>query len=122
MRAQVEATLDGRPSSPLGPVALAPPSVAPSSQPVVRRGRIHKVVALAHRYGYQVTMIVAGLLYAIWPGDLIPDDGLYGHVDDAAIVTILAFLAGRVTKRTPSLRELPDAAFRTVRRRARFNG
>ena len=65
-------------------------------------------------------MIAVGVLYWIWPDDLIPDNLWYGHVDDAAFLTILAFLAGRVTKRTPGLRDLPGVLSRAVGRRLRL--
>jgi uncharacterized membrane protein YkvA (DUF1232 family) len=72
------------------------------------------------RYGYQVTLIAIGVLYWIWPEDLIPDDLWYGKIDDAVFLTILAFLAGRVTKRTPGLRELPGVVKRAFARRLRM--
>ena len=56
----------------------------------------------------------------IWPEDLIPDDLWYGKIDDAVFLTILAFLAGRVTKRTPGLRELPGVVKRAFARRLRM--
>jgi hypothetical protein len=121
VRAQVEAALAGRAVPPLGPVALRSPTTAPTP-PVVRPGPAERLAAAAKRYGYQITLIAVGLFYWVWPEDLIPDDKWYGHIDDAFFLTILAFLAGRVSKRTPGLRDLPNYISRVVRRRFRLNG
>ncbi len=119
VRAQVEAALAGRALPPLGPVALRSPAAAPtlSTQPP---RRVERLAAAARRYGYQITLIAIGLLYWVWPEDIIPDDARYGYVDDAIILTILAFLAGRVGKRTPGLRDLPNYLRRVVSRRLRL--
>ena len=61
-----------------------------------------------------------GLFYWVWPDDLIPDDKWYGHVDDAFFITVLAFLAGRVSKRTPGLRDLPNYISRFISRKLRL--
>ena len=121
VRAQVEAALAGQAVPPLGPVALQ------SRSTELRRSVSHpklarRLAAAARRYGYQITLIAVGLLYWIWPEDLIPDDKWYGHIDDAFFMTLLAFLAGRVSKRTPGLRDLPSYLSRVVRRRLRLNG
>lgn len=118
IRAQAAAALEGRIAPPLGRVAIRPAEPAPA--PAARSKRKSRLWSAASRYGYQVTLIAVGVLYWIWPDDLIPDNLWYGHVDDAAFLTILAFLAGRVTKRTPGLRDLPGVLSRAVGRRLRL--
>lgn len=120
VRAQVAAALEGRSAPPFGKVALHRPAIpAPSAERPQRKSRL---LTAARRYGYQVTLILVGLLYWFWPGDLIPDDKWYGHIDDAVFLTLLAFLAGRITKRTPGLRDLPSYLARIVRLKLRANG
>jgi hypothetical protein len=119
VRAQMEAALAGRAVPPLGPVALRLPTTAPTP-PVARPTRAERLAAMVRRYGYQITLIAVGGLYWIWPDDLIPDDKWYGRVDDAAFLTLLAFLAGRVSKRTPGLRDLPKYLARVIRRKLDF--
>lgn len=121
VRAQLEAALAGRAAAPpLGPVALLrSPSTAPTP-PVARRSPAARLAAAARRHGYQITLILVGALYWIWPEDLIPDDKWYGRLDDAAFLTLLAFLAGRVSKRTPGLRDLPNYLARVARRKLKF--
>jgi hypothetical protein len=46
-------------------------------------------------------LIAVGILYWIWPEDLIPDDKWYGRVDDVVFLILLAFLAGRVRALAP---------------------
>jgi hypothetical protein len=119
VRAQVEAALAGQTPPRLGPVALqSAPAVRPD-QLSPRRGE--PLATAAQRYGYQVALITIGLLYWVWPNDLIPDNLWYGQVDDVVFLTFLAFLAGRVSKRTPALRELPGYLWRRLfgRRRPR---
>jgi uncharacterized membrane protein YkvA (DUF1232 family) len=119
VQAQVEAALTGRAVPRLGPVAL--PSSATTPTPLVARPSPYAWLARApRRYGYQATLIAVGLLYWVWPEDLIPDDKWYGHVDDAVFLTLLAFLAGRVSKRTPGLRELPNYLSRVIDRKLKF--
>jgi hypothetical protein len=118
VRAQAAAALEGRSAPPLGPVAIRPSEPKPAG--AERPRRKSRLLTAASRYGYQITLIAVGILYWIWPDDLIPDDNWYGKVDDAAFLTILAFLAGRVTKRTPGLRDLPNVVFRGVRRTLRL--
>lgn len=115
VRAQVSAALEGRSAPPLGPVAIRPADPAPVVAERPRRSA--RLLAAARRSGYQITLIAVGLLYWIWPEDLIPDDKWYGHIDDAAFLTVLAFLAGRVSKRTPGLRDLPAYLKRALGRR-----
>ena len=120
VRAQAAAALEGRSAPPFGKVALHhPANPAPTAE---RPGRKSRLLTAARRYGYQITLIAVGLLYWVWPHDLIPDDKWYGHVDDAVLLTLLAFLAGRITKRTPGLRDLPKYLARIVRLRLRVNG
>lgn len=119
VRAQAAAALEGRSAPPpLGRVATRPAEPAPSA--AERPRRKSRLRAAASRYGYQVTLIAVGILYWIWPNDLLPDDKWYGEIDDATFLTILAFVAGRVTKRTPGLRDLPNFIFRGVRRTLRL--
>ena len=120
VRAQAAAALEGRSAPPLGKVALHHPAIpAAEAERPQRRSRL---LTAARRYGYQITLIAVGLLYWVWPEDLIPDDKWYGHVDDAVFLTLLAFLAGRVTKRTPGLRDLPKYLSRVVSRKLRLSG
>ena len=119
VRAQAAAALEGRSAPPLGKVALRP---ANSEPPVAVRPRSKfRPAAATRRYGYQITLIAVGLLYWIWPEDLIPDDKWYGRVDDAVFLTLMAFLAGRVSKRTPGLRDLPNYISRALGRTFRPN-
>lgn len=120
--AQAEAALGGRTAPPLAKVALQHATAAPaaaSAAPPPRK--TSKLAKIARRWGYQTALIGVGLLYWIWPDDLIPDDRWYGEIDDAIFLTILAFLAGRVTKRTPALRDLPAILSRAFARRLRAN-
>ena len=120
VRAQTAAALEGRSAPPFGKVALHhPANPAPTAE---RPRRMSRLLTAARRYGYQITLIAVGLLYWVWPHDLIPDDKWYGHVDDAVFLNLLAFLAGRITKRTPGLRDLPKYLARIVRLRLRVNG
>ena len=120
VRAQAAAALEGRCMPPLGPVAIRHSEPRPAA--AGRPRRKSRLLTAASRYGYQISLIVVGYLYWIWPEDLLPDDKWYGYVDDAVFLTVLAFLAGRVSKRTPGLRDLPSYVSRVVRRRFRFNG
>jgi hypothetical protein len=120
VRAQVEAALAGRAVPPLGPVALRSPMTAPTP-PIARPWPAGRLATAARRHGYQITLIAVGWLYWIWPEDLIPDDKWYGHIDDAVFLTVLAFLAGRVSKRTPGLRDLPNYLARVIRRKLSFH-
>ncbi len=117
VRAQVSAALEGRSAPPLGPVAIRPADPPPAVAERPRRSV--RFLAAVRRSGYQITLIAVGFLYWVWPEDLIPDDKWYGRADDAAFLTILAFLAGRVSKRTPGLRDLPAYVARVVSRRLR---
>jgi hypothetical protein len=120
VRAQAEAALEGRTPPPLGPVAVRAPQAAPAA---AERPRLSfRLPPFARRQGYQITLIALGILYWLWPNDLIPDDQPFGRVDDAAFLIVLSFLAGRVTKRTPALRDLPQYLSRVAGRRLRFAG
>ena len=119
VRAQIEAALAGRPVAPLGSVALRPPAAAPAA-PSSPAPRLRRLAAAAGRNGYQITLIALALFYWVWPTDLFPDDARFGRVDDAVFLTVLAFLAGRVSKRTPALRDLPGYLSRVVSRRLRL--
>ena len=119
VRAQVAAALEGRSAPLFGKVALHRPAIPASrTEPPHKKSRL---LNAARRSGYQITLILVGMLYWFWPGDLIPDDKWYGHIDDAVFLTLLAFLAGRVTKRTPGLRDLPHYLARIVRLKLRAN-
>jgi len=118
VRAQAAAALEGRSAPPLGPVAIRPALSAPPAAD--RRRPKAWLLAKARRYGYQITLIAVGILYWIWPNDLIPDDLWYGRIDDVVFLIVLTFLAGRVTKRTPGLRDLPGYLSRTIARKFRF--
>jgi hypothetical protein len=118
LRTQAAAALEGRSVPMLGPMAMRPSEPAP---PAAERPRLKsRVLAAARRYGYQVTLIAVGFLYWIWPEDILPDDKWYGRIDDAVFLTILAFLAGRVGRRTPRLRNLPSFVARGLSRKLRF--
>jgi hypothetical protein len=119
VRAQAAAALEGRSPPPFGKVALHRPAIpASKAMPPHKKSRLLRA---ARRSGYQVTLILVGMLYWFWPEDLVPDDKWYGHIDDAVFLTLLAFLAGRVTKRTPGLRDLPSYLARAVRLKLRVN-
>jgi uncharacterized membrane protein YkvA (DUF1232 family) len=118
VRAQAAAALEGRSAPPLGRVAIRPPELAPAA--AVRPRRLSQALAFARRHGYQITLIAFGILYWLWPNDLIPDDEPLGRIDDASFLIILSFLAGRVSKRTPALRDLPKYLWRFAGRRLRF--
>jgi len=120
VRAQVEAALEGAAVPALGPVAIRQPESAPAAPAATAARKPSRLRKAVTRYGYQVTLIAIGVLYWIWPEDLIPDDLWYGKIDDAVFLTILAFLAWRVTKRTPGLRELPGVVKRAFARRLRM--
>lgn len=121
VRTQIEAALAGAAVPTLGEVALGPARPAPSPASA-RRGKSAKLRRSVTRWGYQVTLIAAGLLYWVWPEDLIPDDRWYGQIDDAIFLAVLAFLAGRVTKRTPGVRDLPGVVSRAFARRLKAAG
>jgi hypothetical protein len=119
VRAQVAAALQGVRPPPLGSVAIhvldAPRSPAASGPS--RKKRLRWI----RRHGYQITLISLGLLYWLLPYDLIPDDRRYGYIDDAVFLTVLAFTAGRITKRTPALRDLPKILSLSLGRRFKLN-
>lgn len=119
LRAQAAAALEGRSAPMLGPVAMRPSEPAPAA---AERPRLKsRVLAAARHYGYQITLIAVGFLYWIWPEDIVPDGKWFGRIDDAVFLTVLAFLAGRVGKRTPRLRNLPDFIARGLGRKLRFS-
>ena len=118
VRAQIEAALAGQAVPPLGAVSMRPDASEPPAAPD-RAGRAARLAAAARRNGYQITLLAVGVLYWIWPEDLIPDDQPLGRFDDAALLIIVAFLAGRVSKRTPALADLPGYLARAFRRRFR---
>ncbi|WP_187829350.1 YkvA family protein [Labrys sp. KNU-23] len=66
------------------------------------------------RFGAPMLLGVAAVSYGLMPNDLIPDPGFYGYVDDAVIIAMLAFLAGRLTKykrgNGSAMRRRPDRA------------
>jgi len=76
--------------------------------------RALRLLAAPRRYGRRATLIAVGLLYWIWPEDLIPDDKWYGRVDDAVFPTL------RVPKRTPGRRELPSYLSRLIDRKLKL--
>ena len=119
LRAQAAAALEGRSAPMLGPVAMRPSEPAPAAaeRPLLKS----RVLAAARHYGYQITLIAVGFLYCIWPEDIVPDGKWFGRIDDAVFLTLLAFLAGRVGKRTPRLRNLPDFIARGLYRKLRFS-
>ena len=88
---------------------------------VARPARARGVAAAARRYRRQVTLIGLGVLDSPLPDDLIPDNLWRGRIDDAIFLAVLAFLGGRVDKRTPALRDLLGCLRRLVVRRLRFN-
>lgn len=113
VRAQAEAALAGRRAPPLGRVALrSSPEPSASCRPTINA----RARTLARRFGYQTALIVAAIVYWVIPYDLIPDDQPFGRVDDVVILLILSFFAGKVTKRTPALRDLPAVARRFLTR------
>ena len=69
VRAQVEAALAGQPLPRLGPVALLSPPVARADPTAPTPFRADE--KSARRYGYQATLIATGLLYWVWPKDII---------------------------------------------------
>lgn len=120
VRAQVAAAIEGRRPPPLGRVALRPVA---ARRPLAGSApsRKARLASWVRRHGYQITLISIGILYWLWPEDLIPDYRWYGRIDDALLLTVAAFVAGRVTKRTPALRDLPKTLFRSLGRRLRLN-
>ena len=109
VRAQAAAALEGRSAPPLGRVAIRPAEPAPAA--AERPRRMSQLLAFVRRHGYQITLIAAGILYWLWPNDLIPDDEPFGRVDDASFLIILSFLAGRVSKRTPGAARPAEVSF-----------
>ena len=105
VRAQVAATLEGRPPPSLASVAIRPVG-APLPLRTSGAGRKFRA-GWARRHAYRIALISVGLLYWVWPYDLIPDDHRYGYVDDAFFLIVLSFAAGRINKHTPPLRDLP---------------
>ncbi|MEW9307013.1 YkvA family protein [Labrys neptuniae] len=66
------------------------------------------------RFAAPVLLGIAAASYSLMPNDLIPDSAIYGYVDDAVIIALFAFLAGRLTKykrgSSPGARRRPDSA------------
>lgn len=50
------------------------------------------------RFAAPALLAAAAISYGFLPNDLIPDPSSYGYVDDAIILAVLAFAAGRLTK------------------------
>ena len=87
---------------------------------VARPARARGVAAAARRYRRQVTLI--GLFsICLCRTTSFPDNLWRGRIDDAIFLAVLAFLGGRVDKRTPALRDLLGCLRRLVVRRLRFN-
>lgn len=64
----------------------------------VKRRRRRKPRSFALARLLPAALVAAAILYAIWPADLAPDNRPYGHIDDAAVLLLFSFLAGRFTK------------------------
>jgi uncharacterized membrane protein YkvA (DUF1232 family) len=69
--------------------------------PSVRRWWRRWAKRIAMRGLLPVALTVLGVLYWIWPADLLPDQGPYGHLDDVVVLLIGGILAGRLTKYKP---------------------
>jgi uncharacterized membrane protein YkvA (DUF1232 family) len=111
---------EGRSAPPFGAVAAARSEPAPAA--AERAGLKVRLAAAARRYGDGAALVAVVILYCFWPSDFAPDRKWYGGADDVVFLTLLAFLARQVAKRTPALLNLPSAVSRAVRRRFRFNG
>lgn len=119
VRAQIDAALEGRSVPALADVAIQPAPIAPPPR-IEPPPRTVRMAAAVRRYGYQITLIALGVLYWVWPDDLIPDNTLFGRYDDVICLIVLSFLSGRVSKRTPGLRDLPRFVARLFGRWLRF--
>lgn len=119
VRAQVAAILEGERPPTLGSVAvrLSNTRRSPTASSPSRKTRIGWV----RRNGYRIALISVGLLYWVWPHDLIPDNLRFGYLDDAFLLIIVSFTAGRVDKHTPPLRDLPKILTLSVGRKLRLH-
>jgi uncharacterized membrane protein YkvA (DUF1232 family) len=87
----------------LAGTAPPPPPVTPrlavSRQLAMRRrNRRRDAKSLAIGRLIPLALLVLGVLYWIWPSDLVPDSRALGYVDDATILLVFSFMAGRLTK------------------------
>ena len=81
------------------PAPTVTPRLAVSRQLAMRRrNRRRGAKSLAIGRLIPLALLVLGVLYWIWPNDLVPDSQALGYVDDAAILLVFSFVAGRLTK------------------------
>jgi hypothetical protein len=91
------------------------PAAAAEGHPSWRGG----LAAIVKRYGDPIALAVVAILYLFWPSGLAPDRKWYGGVDDVVFIVLLAYLARRVIKRSPTLLDLPGVVSRAVSRALR---
>lgn len=85
-----------------------------AEDPAEPRSRFREAI---DRYGYPVALASVAVLYLIWPSGLAPDPKWYAGADDVVFLTLLAFLARQVAKRSPTLLNLPGAIAAAFKRR-----
>lgn len=95
LRAEGAAILAG--TAPPAP-AVAPRLAVSRQLAMRRRNRRRNAKSLAIGRLIPLALMVLGVLYWLWPNDLVPDSRALGYADDAAILLILSFMAGRLTK------------------------
>ncbi|MGA2492505.1 MAG: hypothetical protein ABSF67_06095 [Roseiarcus sp.] len=108
---------ESRSAPPLGAVAAARSEPAPAA--AARGGVKFRLAAAARRYGDGAALVAVAVLYCVWPNDFAPDRKWYGGADDVVFIVLLAYLARRVIKRSPTLLDLPGAISRAVGRTLR---
>jgi uncharacterized membrane protein YkvA (DUF1232 family) len=96
-------TLRAQAAAILGGTAPPPPTLAPRAAvsrqlAMRRRNRRRNAKSLAIGRLIPLALMVLGVLYWLWPNDLVPDTRALGYVDDATILLVFSFMAGRLTK------------------------
>lgn len=95
LRAEAAAILAG--TAPPAP-AVAPRLAVSRQMAMRRRNRRRNAKSLAIGRLLPLALMVLGVLYWLWPNDLVPDTRALGYVDDATILLVFSFMAGRLTK------------------------
>lgn len=94
VRSQCHAALQGTHSPAPSPIANSrlakSPALKEREARSLRRLVMHRIMPLA--------LVTLGILYWVWPNDLIPDDRPFGYTDDILFGMLICFIAGRLTR------------------------
>ncbi len=108
IRSQARAALSGAPS----PAIPSAPSRA--SRTASRPWLNAKAKLLVMRRLIPLALVTLAGLYWIWPNDLMPDTSRIGYLDDAVVLLIFAFAAGRFSRHKAFRKRQPQRLRRDV--------